>query len=368
MAQSRNNVSWNRVAVFEDKGPLRISATSSSVDGIRLIEGEDRNVPYVTRSDVCNGISRFVSEKNYEYGCDDAGCITVGLDTQTAFYQPHKFITGQNIQIVDADSLTKDCAIFYVAVLKNQMTAKFNWGGNGATLGRMKRLEAMLPTTKDGNADCQYMADYVRERRKAMLNRYRTYVTAQIAELGDVADIPALNEKKWLPVRLSSIGEISSGRDIYAEERIAGYTPYITSGSQNNGIGYYVRNENDTLDCNYIAFNRNGAVGKAFYHSYKSLMGNDCRKMHLTNHEDNKYVGMFISTAISMQSQCFSYSRKLGTARANQLQVMLPVTNAGEPDYEYMEKYTKNMMLKKYKQYLAFLNAKEHQSQQQDEK
>ena len=55
-----------------------------------------------------------------------------------------------------------------------------------------------------------------------------------------------------------------------------------------------------------------------------------------------------------MQSECFSYSRKLGTARAKRMQIMLPVTDSGEPDYEYMEQYAKNMMLRKYQQYLTF--------------
>lgn len=36
--------------------------------------------------------------------------------------------------------------------------------------------------------------------------------------------------------------------------------------------------------------------------------------------------------------------------------VMLPVTDAGNPDYEYMEQYAKNMMLRKYEQYLAFID------------
>ena len=35
---------------------------------------------------------------------------------------------------------------------------------------------------------------------------------------------------------------------------------------------------------------------------------------------------------------------------------MLPITNNGEPDFKYMEQYSKNMMLRKYKQYLTFLD------------
>lgn len=35
---------------------------------------------------------------------------------------------------------------------------------------------------------------------------------------------------------------------------------------------------------------------------------------------------------------------------------MLPVTDEGKPDYEYMEQCAKNMMLRKYEQYLAFID------------
>ena len=177
-----------------------------------------------------------------------------------------------------------------------------------------------------------------------------------LSELGDYVEIPALDEKEWKEFHLEEIGTVTSGRDIYAAERIDGDTPYITSGGTNNGVGYFVGNSNETLDSGYIALNRNGAVGKAFYHFSKSLMGNDCRKVHLKNADNNLFVGQFVALCISMQSECFSYSRKLGTARAKRMQIMLPVDDDGKPDYAYMEQYVKNMMLRKYKQYLTFID------------
>ena len=41
------------------------------------------------------------------------------------------------------------------------------------------------------------------------------------------------------------------------------------------------------------------------------------------------------------------------------LKIILPVTDDGTPDYEYMEQYAKNLMLQKYKRYLAYLDSKE---------
>lgn len=361
--QSLDERLWKPLSAFGENAPLHIETTNSSIDGVRLIDEGEKTVPYITRSDANNGLARFVSVKNYEFGSDDGGCITVGLDTQTAFYQPHKFVTGQNVQIITGENLDEDSAQFWVPILRQQMTAKFNWGGNGATLGRMKRLSVMLPVTNSGEPDYEYMAEYTRQKREAMLSKYRAYVGERIAELGDPVEIPALDEKEWIPFHLEEVGNVTSGRDIYAAERIDGNTPYITSGGTNNGVGYFVGNENDTLDFGYIALNRNGAVGKAFYHPSKSLMGNDCRKVHLKEADNNLFVGQFIALCISMQSDCFSYSRKLGTARAKRMQIMLPVTDSGKPDYEYMEQYAKNMMLRKYQQYLSFLGQSDQDTQ-----
>lgn len=196
---------WEKFDVFGKKGFLRIATTDSSIDSIRLIDGNEKRVPYVTRSEAVNGIAQFVSENNYEFGSDEAGCITVGLDTQTVFYQPHKFVTGQNIQIVTGDSLNEDSAHFYVTILKKQMDAKFNWGGNGATLSRMKRLEAMLPVSDAGIPDYEYMSEYIFQKRKTLLGKYRNHLVQRIKELGEGGEIPSIAQKKWDSFLISDI-------------------------------------------------------------------------------------------------------------------------------------------------------------------
>lgn len=164
---------WKKFKAFGDDGIFDIATTSSSIDGIRLKGGQKKNLPYVTRTDNSNGIAHFVSSENLFYGYDPAGCITVGLDTQTAFWQPHDFVTGQNIQVISGNKLNQYLAQFIVPLLRSQMTAKFNWGGNGATLGRMKRLEIMLPVTDGGQPDYEYMEQYA---KNMMLRKYEQYL------------------------------------------------------------------------------------------------------------------------------------------------------------------------------------------------
>lgn len=72
--------------------------------------------------------------------------MTIGLDTQTVSYQPVPFYTSQNIQVLRHPSLDEDNALVLVSCLREQM-GKFSWGGNGATLGRLKATRIMVPVT-----------------------------------------------------------------------------------------------------------------------------------------------------------------------------------------------------------------------------
>lgn len=164
---------WRRFMVFGDSGIFKITTTNSSIDGIRLIEGKDKILPYVTRSAFNNGIKRFVCERNKSFGYDHSGSITVGLDSQTAYWQSHEFVTGQNIQVITGEHLNGWNAQFLIPLLRMQMRAKFNWGGNGATLERMNTLNLMLPVNDSGEPDYNYMEQYT---KNMMLRKYKQYL------------------------------------------------------------------------------------------------------------------------------------------------------------------------------------------------
>lgn len=177
-----NEKEWNKFHAFGDSGLFKIAATNSSIDGIRIIDGGVKDIPYVTRTDANNGIARFVSDKNLSYGSDNAGYITVGLDTQTAFWQPHLFVTGQNIQVITGHQLNAWIAQFLIPLFKSQMKTKFNWGGNGATLGRMKRLELMLPVDDNGEPDYAYMEQYAKNMMLRKYEQYLAFIDRQSAD------------------------------------------------------------------------------------------------------------------------------------------------------------------------------------------
>lgn len=149
----------------------------------------------------------------------------------------------------------------------------------------------------------------------------------------------SLDSRNWDAFFIEDVAEIISGRDIYEKERLIGLVPYITATANNNGIGYFVGNNNETLESGCLSVNRNGSVGYCFYHPYKALFGNDTRK--LRPKMNNKYISLFISMCITKQREKYGYGYKMGTGRLKRQRILLPVDANNNPDWAFMETYMK---------------------------
>ena len=344
------DVEWREFFIGGEEGIFDIKATKSGIDKNKL-NVEKGNIPYITRSDVDNGINLFVTDdQNKKYKMDQGNVITIGLDTQTVFYQANPFFTGQNIQVLSRDNLNKNISMFIIPLIKIQME-KFNWGGNGATLSRLNRTKIMLPIDKFNNPNWTFMEEYINERNSKQREDLKDYYKCRLLDL--IINPEVLTDVEWREVFIEEVAEIYSGKDIYEKERTMGDTPYITATANNNGIGYFVGNNNKTLDSECISVNRNGSVGYAFYHCYEALYGNDTRK--LKPFRKNKYTALFIAHAITSQKDKYGYGYKMGTGRLKRQKIMLPVSG-GEINYKYMENFVKNIEKKQIKNVLKYLD------------
>lgn len=319
------------------------------------------NIPLVSARKVNNGVKSFI--ENPKKTIKGGNVISLNNDGDggagLAYYQPMNFALDTHVTALHPKEKIHPDALLYMTASISKQHAIFGHG-RSISLARAKRLRNMLPISEQGSLDYAYMSDYVDKKRAIMQKRYRTYIADRISELGENIEIVPLTAKNWKTFVIKDIADVFSGHDIYAQERIDGATPLITAVGINNGIGYFVGNENNSRAEGSISVVRNGAsVAKAFYHKYSALYGNDCRRVTL-KHSNSEFVNLFITQVIGMQNKAFSYSRKLGTERLQNLRIMLPVTDDGAPDYEYMEQYTKNLMLRKYKQYLTYLDTKEN--------
>lgn len=322
------------------------------------------HIPLVSARKVNNGIKGFVD--NPAKVIKGGNVISLNNDGDggagLAYYQPVDFALDTHVTALHPQKVISSDALLCMTASISKQHAVFGHG-RSISLPRAHRIQNMLPVTDSGEPDYEYMAEYARQKRNAMLAKYRAYVEARIAELGEAVEIPKLNEKEWREFSLDDIFTVGAGKRLETRNKIPGVRPFIGATDNGNGVTGFVGNDNASKDSNVLGVNYNGAPCIAFYHPYECIFTDDVKRLHLRNYEDNKFVLLFFVSVFAKQRSKYSYGYKFKEQRMLRQKLMLPVTDSGEPDYEYMEQYAKNMMLRKYQQYLAFLEQSDQDTQ-----
>ena len=343
----RKNKKWQEF-VFEQL--FEIDSTSSGIDRNKLINKKGL-IPYLTRSDKYNGLDSFICEQSDKYKTDDGNVITVGLDTQTVFYQPSKFYTGQNVQVLKCENLNKENAQFLIPLIKRQME-KFNWGGNGATLTRLRRSKLLLPINKKGEPDFDFMEAFMKQREQEKFQEYNNYISKRIKALKDFKTVEPIEEKEWAEFFLKDIfKEIQRGKRLKKADHQKGKMPYVSSTGSNNGVDGYVGNkEKVRIFSNCLTIANSGSVGACFYQPFKFVASDHVTK--LKNDNFNEYTYKFISSLVSRLGIKYSFNREMNDTRIKKEKILLPTNDQNKPDYDYMENYMKQLEYKKLNEYL----------------
>lgn len=175
--------------------------------------------------------------------------------------------------------------------------------------------------TKCSNAGA-FMEQYIKERESQLVQKYKDFIGKNIQSGG----LPDLKSIKW---KAFIIGEIferfapgkSKGLNHLTEDMFSGKS-YVGATNRNNGVLSFVQ---------------------ADIFAYANWL--------------NKYIGLFITTCSDMSQEKYSHGYKWTKERLLKSGIMLPANEQGNPDYNYMEQYGKQLMLQKYQQYLDYIGA-----------
>lgn len=337
-----------------------IKATKGKTTG-QLMKGDD--VPYIAAAKTNNGFATMCSSSECPQWVSEGNTIVfVQLGDGAAglaYYVPMDFI-GMNGKTSSGynSELSEDNGIFIARCLSSNK-AIFSHG-HSWTGRRLLSTKTMLPKNAVGKPDYDYMTEYTRHKRKVLLKKYEIYANKRIVELGKYNKIISTSQKNWKSFLISDIFNILPGKRLVAANSTPGDRPFIGALDNSNGVAHFVSDANASLDKNVLGVNYNGnGMVVGFYHPYECIFSDDVKRFHLKHHKDNAFVLLFMKVAILQQKRKFGYLYKFNADRMANTRIMLPIAVDGTPDYEYMEQYVKNVMLSKYKQYIAFLESKE---------
>jgi len=312
---------------------------------------EEGPTPRITATSCNNGIDGFYSSahKNYRVYTNFISVSFLG----TVFYHPYMASLDMKVHCLKLIEIELDWEIstFLIAALKKSFVdASY---GNQLSSSDLPHKKIMLPVDAHGRPDYNFMKAYIEGKKGNKMIKYRKLAINYISRLGEKKDIPTLNEKRWSEFSINKIFSVSPGKRLESYNMSEGERPFIGAVDSSNGITNYVSNDNDSKDKNVLGVNYNGnGMVISFYHPYECIFSDDVKRFHLREIEDNKHVFLFMKTAILKQKSKYNYGYKFNGARMARQKIMLPINDKGDPDYQYMEQYMKNVMIDMYIKYL----------------
>lgn len=347
--QSLNEKKRDIFEVVGEKGLFSVEKQSIKLSE-RDLSGTGQ-IPVFSSQTSNNGVMGFTN-KVADFFVKDTPVLIFGDHTKSMDISNHSFCAADNVKVLRPHNIPFD-ALFYVSCAWKKRIPDMGYARHWR---KAKKVGIELPVTDSGEPDYAYMAEYVQQKRDAMLAKYRAYVETRMAELGEVAEIPALDEKEWKHFYIPDIfSKIQRGKRLKNADHIPGKIPYVSSTANNNGVDDYVEiSHGARVFKNCISLANSGSVGTAFYEPFSFVASDHITSLKMEN--GSKFVYLFLVAIIEKQSSNFNFNREINDSRIKKMQVMLPVNDSGKPDYAYMEQYAKNMMLRKYRQYLAYLD------------
>ncbi len=309
-------------------------------------------MPYVSSSALCNGVDNFIS--NTEKVRIFSNCISLANSGSvgSSFYEPFSFVASDHVTHLKNEKYNKYHYLF-IASIMNRLSQKYNFNRE-INDNRISREKIMLPIDTEGNLDLDFMEQYIKEHESQLIQKYKDFIGKNI-QLGGV--LPDLKSIKWKAFYINEVFTISAGKRLTKADMDNGDIPFIGATDSNNGITSWIATPNISFDRNVLGVNYNGSVVENFYHAYGCVFSDDVKRLHLKNHYDNKYVLLFLKTVILQQKMKYTYGYKFSGQRMERQKILLPITEQGMPDYNYMEQYGKQLMVQKYRQYLNYISA-----------
>ncbi|SFQ55610.1 restriction endonuclease subunit S [Parafilimonas terrae] len=166
-----------------------------------------------------------------------------------------------------------------------------------------------------------------------------------------------MNTANWKYFTLNRLFDLKKGKRLTKADMTAGNTPFIGAIDSNNGYTEFI-SQDPNHKGNTITVTYNGSVAEAFYQPADFWASDDVNVLY-PKFNLNRNIALFICAVIKKEKYRFNYGRKWHLIRMRESEILLPATKAGEPDFNFMDKFISSFPELKYDNNVAVSNPKE---------
>ena len=350
MKHELKNKDWREFLIDE----IFCVKIGSNIDGNKVdkIKG---NFDYITRKESNNGLDGFIDARD-EFKNTCFPVITIGNETAEPFVQGYSFFTGTkvNILIPRFENATRNILLFICQCIKRHKDKySYSYTINST---RLKKQIILLPVNNNGSPDYKFMEAYMQKEESFLLEQYKKY--AQALTNFEYKQVEPLSMKEWQEFFVKDLFVLMQGKSKglnHLKIQNTGIS-YLGATNLNNGVLCQVEDVKKLVQQgNCIAFIRNGegSMGYSIYKAEDCIATSDISLGYNSNL--NRYNGLFITTIADRIRGKYNFGYKRSGTRLSKERLFLPVTNNGEPDFLYMERYMKQLETDQLTKYLTYI-------------
>ena len=311
--------------------------------GKRLTKADMQSgdMPFVGASEMHNGITAFTCTINESLDSNVLG-VNYNGSVGSSFYHPYKAIFSDDVKRLKwkDESQNNKYTLLFLSSMIGQQKDKYAYGYK-FNAQRMKRQKILLPICKDGSIDWQFMEAYMRLKEKELLkptiDKLCKFLIDNELQGGKIL------HSNWKAFNFTEVfTEIQRGKRLKKADHKIGTTPYVSSTSFNNGVDGFIGNDSGVRkfkDC--ISLANSGSVGSAFYHQYEFVASDHITQ--LKREGLDKYAYLFMIPIINRLSEKYGFNREINDERIKREKLLLPVTQNGEIDFQFMSSFMRQI-------------------------
>ena len=171
--------------------------------------------------------------------------------------------------------------------------------------------------------------------------------------------MPKTNEPAWKPFHITELFNPDRGTEKNMSSLEEGSTPLVSARKMNNGVKSFVNVPPTRVRTSgSITLNNDGdgGAGLAFYQPAGFALDTHVTQLKPIQ-EMNENSKLFIAASLSGVHEFFGHGYSISDDRIKTIQVMLPCTKEGAPNYELMNQNIKNQKEALLKKYTDYVNA-----------
>ncbi len=296
-------------------------------------EREAGNVPLLTAGKENQGVAAYIGNPLCQY----QDPVTVDM-FGNCFFHKGIYSGDDNIYFFINKDLNDVIKIFISSIINKQNSILYNFKSQFRQQ-QADALTVILPSKSDNTPDYEYIESYMKNIMQES--------EKNIEKLNNIH-----NSKKTIDIlgwREFSLGgdnglfRIVKGTRLTKANMKDGNINFIGSSSVNNGITNHISNLEHIHPANLITVSYNGSIGEAFYQE-KPFWASDDVNVFYPNFKQSFEIAMFLIPLIRKIGQKYKFVDKWKLEDMCNDKITLPINGNGEPAWDYMENYMKNIM------------------------